>query len=414
MIPFLKKDLLVFWRDKKALAVSLVMPLILIAVLGFALPGWIENPAKLLEMKVALVNLDDEAAAVQQIQSELGSDPGTEWMSPIQALTGLLQSEEVRSFVHLQELSSEEARRQLEEEQIEAIITIPDGFSLGAFHKMLLNEGDGAEVQVTAREASLQVDVLKEWITGLMHSMNFHAALQHAGGQEVAAAAAVVLAEGDALGGREIIPGAETVTSFQYFALAVSIVFALLLSTTSSTKASAEKREQTLQRILLTGSHPMKYLSGKMSSTFCFSMLQFAVVILVSHLALGIFPGRSLHFWLGMFCVLVFLSLCVGALAALFTALVFRLEDSVASGLSFLVILIAGTIGGSFAPIYVLPGWLKAAGEWTPNGLSLAVLLDWLQTETNASLTLPLIKLGTFALAAAGLAIWLFPRRGRI
>ncbi|GAA0135373.1 linearmycin resistance permease LnrM [Paenibacillus sp. YSY-4.3] len=414
MIPFLKKDLLVFWRNRKELTISLVMPLILIAVLGFALPGWIENPAKSLEMKVALVNLDDEAAAVQQIQSELGLGPDTEWMSPIQALTGLLQSEEVGSLVQVQQLSSEEALGQLEEEKIEAIITIPDGFTLAAFHKMLLNEGEGTALQVTAREASLQIDVLRELITGLMHSMNFQSALQHVGGEKLAAAASADLVEVGGLGGREVIPGAETVTSFQYFALAISIVFALMLSTAASTKAMAEKREHTLQRILLTGSHPVKYLSGKMGSTFCLSMLQLAVILLVSHLALGIFPGRSLHFWLGMFCVLVLFSLCVGALAALFTALVFRQKDSVASGLSFLVILIAGTIGGSFAPIYVLPGWLKAAGEWTPNGLSLAVLLEWLQTETNTSLTLPLIKLATFALAAVGLAIWLFPRRGRI
>lgn len=414
MIPFFKKDLLVFWRDRKELAVSLAAPLILITVLGFALPGWIENPAKSLEMKAALVNLDNEAAAVQQVQGTLGLGSDESWSSPVQALIGLLQSEEAGSFVQIQELSSEEARRQLEEERIEAIITIPDGFTLAALHKMLLNEGEGAALQVTAREASLQVDALKDLIGGLMHAINFNASLQHAGGAEMAAAAAMVLAEGGNFGGYEIIPGAQTVTSFQYFALAISIVFALLLSTTISTKAMAEKREHTLQRILLTGSRPVQYLAGKMSAAFCLSMLQLTIVLLVSHFALGIFPGRSLQFWLGMSSVLLLLSLCVGALAALFTALVFRLEDSVASGLTFVIILVAGTIGGSFAPIYVLPGWLKAAGEWTPNGLTLAVLLEWLQTETSASLTVPLIKLGVFALAAAGLAIGLFPRRGRI
>lgn len=424
MIPFFKKDFLVFWRDRKELLISLITPIVLIIILGFALPGWIENPTKSLEIKAAIVNLDDEPAALQQFQESLtsrialeeitqSSKGHGEQLSPIRSLMELLQSEEVMSIVHLQELSREEAHRQLEEEQIEAIITIPDGFTNAALHKMLLNEGEGAALQIIAGEASLQVDVLGEIIHGYMQMLNFQSAFQNVGGTDTAAVAAS-LTDMENVGGREILPGVETVTSFQYYALAVSIVFALLLSTTTATKAVTEKREHTLERILLTGSHPVQYLSGKMSSTFCLSILQLTIVLLISHFALGIFPGRSLQFWLGMFLVLIFLALCVGALASLFTALVFRLEDSVANGISFLVILIAGTIGGSFAPIYVLPKWLQSAGEWTPNGFTLAVLLEWLQTETVTSLIGAMVKLGVFAVAATCSAIWLFPRRGRI
>lgn len=425
MIPFFKKDFLVFWRDRKELLVSFITPLILITVLGFALPGWIEKPTESLEMKVALVNLDDEPAALKQFRDSLPShraeevgkqavESRLESLSLSQSLVELLQSEEVKSIVHLQELNNEEAHQQLQEEQIEAIITIPDGFTLAALNKIVFNDGEGAALQMTAGKASLQVDVLRDILEGYVQTLNFHSALHHVGGTDTAAAAASSLADIHAVGGREILPGVETVTSFQYYALAISIVFALLISSTTATKAMTEKREHTLERILLTGSHPVHYLSGKISSTFCLAMLQLTTILLISHFALGIFPGRSLPFWLGMFSVLILLALCVGALAALFTALVFRLEDSVANGITFLFILIAGTIGGSFAPIFVLPGWLKAAGEWTPNGLTLAVLMEWLQTETASSLTVPMVKLGIFAVGAACIAIWLFPRRGRI
>ncbi|WP_234404931.1 ABC transporter permease [Paenibacillus bouchesdurhonensis] len=417
MIPFFKKDFLVYWRDRKELLISFITPLVLITVLGFALPGWIENPTKSLEMKVAIVNLDNEKHAIEQFQESLVSrltlDEGAKAMesrlgslSLSKSLMELFQSEEVKSIVHLQELSSEEAHQQLEAEQIEAIITIPDGFTLAALNKIALNDGNGAALQLTAGKASLQVDVLRDMVDGYLKTLNFQSALHHVGDMD--------MANVENIGGREILPGVKTVTSFQYYALAISIVFALLVSSTTATKAMTEKREHTLQRILLTGSPPVQYLSGKMSSTFCLTMLQLTTILLVSHFAFGIFPDRSPQFWLGMFLVLVLLALCLGALAALFTALVFRLEDSVASGLTFLFILIAGTIGGSFAPIFVLPGWLKSAGEWTPNGLTLAVLLEWLQTETASSLTVPLVKLGVFAVGTACIAVWLFPRRERI
>src|SRR5690606_2727042 len=123
--------------------------------------------------------------------------------------------------------------------------------------------------------------VLTNIIDGFITALNFQSALNNVLGEEVVAAATAL--EGiSEVGGRESIPGVITVTSFQYYALALSIIFALFVSTTTASKAITEKRERTFQRILLTGTHPVKYLSGKMSSTLCISLLGNAVVLLVT------------------------------------------------------------------------------------------------------------------------------------
>ncbi|WP_410768537.1 ABC transporter permease [Fontibacillus sp. BL9] len=424
MIPYFMKDFLVYWRDRKEIIISLLMPMVLITVLGFALPGWVENPAKTLEMKVGLVKLDDEDAGLQTLKDsrELRSLSDEmksarvqqmEQMSPVRQLLNVLHEDSVKEIVHLEELDADEAARQLKGKKIEAVLTIPAGFTEAALSKMMFDDGEGAELSITADKASMHVDVLAGILDDVLRTMNFQIAVSHLPAVD-ADAAAVIFEDYSGIGGREILPGVEMVTSFQYYALAISIVFALMISVTIASKATGEKRERVFERILLTGSHPANYLSGKITSTFCLTLLQLVFVLLASHLFFGIFQGRSLPFWIGVTVVLVVLSFCMGALASLFTTLVFQLEDSVANAVTFMAVLIAGTIGGSFVPVYVLPEWLQIAGEWTPNGLTLAALLEWLQIENMDSLIASMLKLGVFSLVVIAIAIWSFPRRGRI
>lgn len=424
MIPFFKKDFLVYWRDRKEIIISLITPIVIITVLGFALPGWIENPAKSLAMTAAVVHLDDESAALEQFRDSLAAQnmpeeakqaigQQLEQMSPVGLLMQLLQNEAVKEIVTLKEPGNEEALRQLKEGQIDAVITIPEGYTLAALNKMLLNKGEGAALHLKAEKASMSVDVLSNIIDDFLKALNFQSAVRNLLGENAAAAAASM--DGmSGIGGRETVPGVRIVTAFQYYALAISIVFSLFIALTTASKAMTEKRERTFQRILLTGSRRYQYLSGKMSSTFCMSILQLGIILLVSHFILNIFPDRSLSFWLGISVILIMLAVVAGALAGLYTALVFRMEDTTATGIAFIATFIAGTIGGSFVPIFVLPEWIQTAGEWTPNGLTLAVSMEWLQTETAANLALPLAKLALFTIATAALALWCFPKRGRI
>lgn len=95
-------------------------------------------------------------------------------------------------------------------------------------------------------------------------------------------------------------------------------------------------------RILVTGSHPARYLFGKAGSIFCVTFVQFALLIVASQFIFDLFPNRSIKFWFGMVFILVLYSLCVAALTMLFTSLTFRIKESAATGILTLIIMVIG------------------------------------------------------------------------
>src|SRR5690606_6233776 len=60
LIPFIKKDILVLLRNPQELLVLVLMPLILIAILGFALGGVMSGSTEAISAKVAFIDHSDE------------------------------------------------------------------------------------------------------------------------------------------------------------------------------------------------------------------------------------------------------------------------------------------------------------------------------------------------------------------
>jgi len=406
--PFLTKDLLIYWRNRTEILTSLIMPLILIVVLGFTTSSWIEKSNESVQMTVAIVNEDHEAVDLAGLDL---SDAGTQ--SPMQMLMQMFSNEQVKSFVKTVELDSVTADQQLHDKEIDAIIHIPPGFTQAALNKMLLNEGSGTVITLTANHrATLKIDVLQDMLDGFAQSLNLHTAIAHSLDSQKASLGEAE--EISSLGGREAIEGVQMLTAFQYYSIAIGILFPLFIASATALRSIAEKREHVFQRILLTGSHPLRFLSGKVGATFCMSLCQLTILIVLTHFIFNLFPGRSLQFWLGMASIIVVFSLSVAALSALLTSLAFHVNDAAANGLFNLVLMIIGTIGGSFVPLYILPDWLKQVGEWTPNGLTLSVFIQWVQEDDLSHLTVPFLKLVIFSIGMIMVGSWLFPRRGRV
>jgi ABC-2 type transport system permease protein len=401
--PFLKKDFLIYIRNRMEMLMSLIMPIILIVIISSTTSSWVENANESLQMTVAIVNEDQQSTALDE------SNP----IHPLRTMMQMLGNEKTASFVKTVSLDRATADQRLRDEEIEAIITIPSGFSQATLDKMLLNKGSGGSIALTAdHRASLKVDVLQDMLDGFTQSLNFHTAIANSldakteplNGNETMAP----------IGGLERIDGVQMLTAFQYYSIALSVVFSIFIALATALRAITEKREHVFQRILLTGSHPLRYLAGKAGAAFCLSLLQLTILIAISHFIFNLFPGRSIPFWIGIALISAFFSLSVAALSALFTALTFRIKDSAANGIFTLILIVIGTIGGSFVPLYILPDWLKQVGEWTPNGLTLSVFIEWIQQDSFSNLTRPFITLVIFSIGLILAATWIFPRRGRI
>src|SRR5690606_20759129 len=129
---------------------------------------------------------------------------------------------------------------------------------------------------------------------------------------------------------------------------------------------------------------------------------------------LNLFPGFSLEFWLGFALLTSMMCLVVAAMAGLFTAAMFRMNPDTANAIIHSLLLIIGVIGGSFVPIYILPDSVQPLWEWTPNGLWLSTMIQWIQQESWEAAVKGMLGLITFITVIVALSVWIFPKRGRI
>lgn len=420
MISFMKKDLLVFWRDRKEVLISLLAPILIIIVVNFVFSGITFDDAGDRDINVGLVLEDDVAAGLQQFERTLqGMDLAkleieammkqAQDMSPIGLILSLFNDPEINSWIHIEEMNEGVAIEQVENGDLDAIIKIPEGLTYDVLGRMMLDEAADTSVYLLIEEHSIETDILTDIIDNYMKTFNYRFALGAVTEGEVDDA---ILPQG----GREVV-NEDAVESdlAQYFTVAMSTLFALFVAATVAVKTETEKRERVFNRILLTNSHPLSYLMGKIVSTFCMTWVQLMIVFFASDLIMGLFPEKSVEFWLGIIVIVTFFSLVIAGLSAIFTSLMLRMKNvNAANGLFMVLIMVMAALGGNFFPIEQFPVWVQVLSEYTPTGITISLFTEFLQNGAAISFTAPLIKLTGFSVGFLLLGLFLFPERGRL
>ncbi|SES05755.1 ABC transporter permease [Salipaludibacillus aurantiacus] len=418
MLSFILKDLKIMARDRTELIVLLLMPLILIGILGFALRGMFEGNTEALEMQVALVQLDDEEVGIEAFIEDLEESGAPDEqvqalenaasdISPSRLLMAMFENDELEEIIAIVETDQETAESYVRNEEVAAVLTIPEHFTYDSLRKMMLDEGEGSSLALTVTEyGSLRASIFNDVISQFVRELNFETAIAQAYGGELPPG------EEAAVGGRESATAADPVSSMQYYALGMAVMFVLYVSSTLSSKAFVEKKQHVFYRILLTGTHPVTYLSGKFISASLIAFLQLAILFSLSAIVFQAFTFHSIDFWLGMAGISAALSLCVGALAALLTALVVRYNnDAISSIFSGGVVSLFAFVGGSFFPTDNMPAFFKFIGSWTPNGAGLAAYVQWLQGYETSVIMGSLLRIAVATVIIIVVSLLIFPRR---
>ncbi len=418
MGSFIKKDILLFWRDRKELVTVFVLPILLVVILNFAFAGLLgKDKESNLDLQFAVVNQDNETDSLATLKDKLigeglvGEEKANVFLdqashlNPVTMLINYLESDDVKEWVTIHELEEEEAITKVEDGDLDGILIIPDGFIAESLYAAFVGEAPTTSLEFKMEKETNNTRILLDIVQGFMDQLNYQFALQEMGASEVEVSFPT--------GGIEKVGAGESFTLPQYFTTAMGGLFALFLAVTVGTKTGLEIREKVFNRILLTNSHPILFLIGKMVSTFCLVWLQIMFIFVFSHLILNVFPGRSVSFWLGVIGIATLLSLAIAGLAALFTSISLRVKNiDAANGIFMLVVLLFGTIGGSFVPIYILPDWLQQIGELTPNGITLVMVTNWILFEDLSNIFTPSLLLIAFFLLLTMLSLALYPKRG--
>ncbi|UOE95277.1 ABC transporter permease [Alkalihalobacillus sp. LMS39] len=418
MRSFIKKDLLLCWRDRKEMLVVLLLPIILVVVLNFAFSGLFSGEEEEMDLQLAVVHLDDEESGWNQVKEKIVDNDaiGEEQKAaiiaqekafrPVSMLLDYLQSDEVGKWATVHMLSEDEAVRKVEEGEMDGMLLIPEGYTADSLYAAFTRESSTISLIYKLEKENIQTSVLYQMIEGFMDQMNVGVAIQQIGINENLDMRVPV-------GGIEETEGGNNFTIAQYFTITMAVLFALFLSGTVATKTGEEIRQKVFHRILLTDSRPVLFLTGKVVSSFLLVWLQIMFVFLVSHFLLGVFPERSASFWLGTVAIVTLFSIVVSGMTAVYTIIALKVKNTdILNGIVMFVILILGVLGGNFVPIYILPDWLKQIGEWTPNGQILVMFTQWVQFEDVTSLLFQSIVLLAFFFLCIVWSVAYYPNRG--
>jgi ABC-2 type transport system permease protein len=421
MGTFLKKDILVLIRDRSELIVLLAMPFILLTILGFALRGLLGGDMEALHMNVAIVQNDHEEEGIAQFIEDLKAsglpDEAVETLgatavevSPIPMLHQMFSSEEVKEIIEITELSEAAAKQQLKEGSVDAIIAIPNNFTYRILNKIIINQDSGSELEITVNEYSMKTNVLEHLMESFLDTLNFETAVAQAAGES--GAAEISEAEPFEVGGVETITAKEPISSFQYYTIGMAVMFVLFVGSTISSKAFVEKKQHVFHRIMLSGTSPMAYLSGKAIAATVISFLQLVILFSLSSLLFQSFSFESVEFWAGMGLISLLLSLCVGGFAALLTALSTKWDtDSVSYVFAGGLVTILAFAGGSFFPTTGMPEIVSEIGNWTPNGAALTAYLQWMQGLGMVAVWPLLLRIIIITFVLLALSVLVFPKR---
>jgi hypothetical protein len=166
-----------------------------------------------------------------------------------------------------------------------------------------------------------------------------------------------------------------------------------------------------LQRGMKTRSMRLRFLAARLLSGAVFLVAVMAIVFPAGAVSSGFtrfFNGNTLALCGAIF----FMALCFSAIALAVSA--WMPNRDAALWLAFWLIVVLSLFGGTAAPESVLPGWARAAGQWSPIRSAMRLLAGGIFNFDGAAFVTDLLKTGLWGLLGCVLAAVGFTRKAAV
>ena len=407
------KDTLIRFRDRNALILMLLAPLVLSAIIGSAFGGFISgsDPVPFDAIPVLVINEDNGAQGDQFLE--------------------ILTSDDLADLLAVTELEDlDAAREQVQAGEARAAIYIPESFSEAV-------EG-GAEVDTAVSQIQFYADpgstltpnIVRGVVTQIVNGFNTAAISVDVTVNQLTEAATTL---GPAMAGlgpalnseldNQIGPsqtsirlnavsvGEEETTNdispFAFFAPSMGILFLMFSMVDGTRSILDEQRGGTLDRLVSTPTSHIEILLGKIGGVFLTGALQFIVFVIASSLIFGLSWGSSP---LGLALMVLVVVLAFTSLGALIAA--FARDANQANIIGSVVTLVFAALGGNFVPAQNFPPFLEQLSKISINRWALDGFSDL--TLFGLGLNDVLLEAGVLlglSVVLIGLALWQFQRR---
>jgi ABC-2 type transport system permease protein len=295
----------------------------------------------------------------------------------------VLENEEIKKFVSYENLSMSEAEKKLKEEEITAVVIIPENFIYDTFISLATPFRKQITIEIIKHpEHELKGNLVEGIMKSLTDSLSA-GIIAKSTFLEASAEYGVGLNNYDEIGSiiegiykvgvknvefeRITEIGRNKISGIQYYAVGMGVMFVLFTAGYGAFYTIDELKNKTLSRTIIAGTGLMRILTSRFAATSIFVLFQLFFLIFFSKLVFNIDWGS----WPQVLVLSVLLSLTTGSLSVFLSSINLKLQDAKAtivfqSG----IIQLMAFLGGSFIPLEGIP-FLKKIGEFTINGAAM-------------------------------------------
>ena len=371
------KDLRQRLRDRSAIAVALVAPLVLASIFGLVLH---DVGMGKLNSRYALASADRGAIA-QQFAGHVVEAVTTSGMGTVerQATVG-------------------QARALVEEKKVAAAFVIPRGFSDAVLH------GRAATIQVVGNVdkpiGTLVAQSIARGFASRVDSVRVAVAATHASDPQ-----ALVDQVPEPLKLVNVSAETKQLDGTTFYAAAMAVFFLFFAVQFGVLSVLEERRDGTLARVLVAPGTRGSVLAGKLLTSLVIGTVSMAVLAVATHFALDAHWGSPLGVAM-LIAAGVVAATAVCALVASFA----RTPDQAGPWLS-MVAVVLGMLGGTFFPVAQAGGLLEQLSLATPHAWFLRGIENLSGGASPSAALVPAAAILAFA-AAVGSLVWI--RRERL
>ncbi len=406
------KDTLIRFRDRNALLLMLVAPLVVSSIIGAAFGSFTdsdETPFR--DIPVVIVN-QDQGEWGQVFVDIAESDDLDDLLEP----TLMADLDRARAVVGLGETR--------------AVLFIPPDFS----EALEEHDPDGPSVRIqlyTDPAANVTPNIIRNIVDRIAGAFNRAVISRHVSVEQIldhsddlgAALAELESALSDELAARftpeRATPHVDvrliTITEGKdagfnplgFFAPSMAIFFLTFTMFDGTRSILVEQQEGTLPRLISTPTSASQILMGKIGGVFLTGLLQFSVLVVASRLIFDLYWGDSP---VGLLLLVVAIVAATTSIGALVAALSRNITQANIIGTA--VTLVFAALGGNFFPAQNYPRWLQAFSWLTVNRWGLEGFSDL--TLRGLGIREILLEVGVLSVLAVItflVATWRFRRR---
>ena len=376
-----EKDLRQRVRDRSAIILGVVAPLMIAALMSLAFRG-----TETIHLTLGVVDSDHGVVAA--------------------GLLNALHSPGLKDLVTVvPEASNATASAAVRAGRTGAALVIPAGFtaSISGPHPLSLTTLINVNNTLAAQIASS----IAQSFVAQVNADRLSVATAVAGGQSQASASAALVAAHLSLPVQAVERafGAKELKTISYYGPSMGIFFLLFTVSFTSRNFFVDRDQGMLERMLAAPVRPRSVLLGKVLSAFVFGVVSLSIIVAVTTFAFGADWGNPLAAGL----LSLAMVLAITATAALVIGVAHTQRQ--AEGISSFVVFGLALLGGNFVFVSVTPPIMQRLALLTPNGWALRGYTDLATTGGGLAVAaMPIAAILVYTIVVGAVATVLAPR----